>query len=126
MNYVDANVLIYAAVDLSEKGQKSRQLLDKEKLVTSTLSLDEVAYKTRKHSVGTMLRTIEVLSQTPNLIFEPFLIEDLYSFKEFLQCGLDPRDAIHALTAKKMKCPILYSEDRNFDSVTDFVRKTPW
>ena len=126
MNYVDANILIYSFVDESEKGIKSRKLLKTERLVTNTLSLDEVAYKLRKKSTGQAVNGINLLCSSPNLVLIPFLSEDTDSFKELLEKGLDPRDAIHALTAKKMKCAVIYSEDADFDKISDLVRKTPW
>lgn len=126
MNYVDANILIYAAVDATQKGIACRELLGEEKLATSTLSLDEVAYKLKKHSLETAVKTIELLSKAPNITLVPFLAEDVNEFRELLIGGLAPRGSIHALTAKKVKCPIFYSEDPDFDNIREFVRKTPW
>lgn len=126
MNYVDTNILIYSIKGYTNKGIKSRELLENEHLITSILSLDEVAYKLLKVSREQAIAAISGFSNSPNLKLVPFLPEDLDSFKEFIQNGLGPRDAIHALTAKKMKCPIFYSEDPDFDNIREFVRKTPW
>mgnify|MGYP001561265499 CR=1 FL=1 len=126
MNYVDANILIYSIKDFTNKGIKSRELLEKEHLITSTLSLDEVTYKLLKESREQAINAISGFSNSPNLKLVPFLPEDFDSFKEFIQRGLGPRDAIHALTAKKSRCPIVYSEDSDFDAISEFVRKTPW
>ncbi|MFH0713424.1 MAG: type II toxin-antitoxin system VapC family toxin [Candidatus Micrarchaeota archaeon] len=126
MNYVDANILIYSIRDATIKGIKSRELLEKQRVVTSVLSLDEVAYKLLKESRETAVKVISGISTSPNIVLVPFLPEDVDLFKELLEKGLGPRDAIHALTAKKMKCAIMYSEDQDFDKITDFVRKTPW
>ena len=126
MNYVDANILLYAVRDESYKGIKALELLEKQKLVTSLLSLDEVAYKLLRNSRERAIAAVSGFSNSPNLVLVPFLASDLDAFKEFLQNGFDPRDAIHALTAKKMKCPVFYSEDADFDKAEDFVRKTPW
>ncbi len=126
MNYVDANILIYSIRDSTVKGVKSRELLENQRVVTSILSLDEVAYKLLKDSRENAINAVSGFSTSQNLILIPFLPEDIDSFKELLEKGLDPRDAIHALTAKKMKCPVIYSEDADFDKISDFVRKTPW
>ncbi len=125
MNYVDANILICSISDSSEKGDKSRELLKTQRLITSTLSLDEVAHKLLHTSLSEALMAVSGFSSSPNLLLVSFLPEDVDSFQEFLKKGLSPRDAIHALTAAKMKCSIIYSEDPDFDKLP-ITRKTPW
>lgn len=125
MNYVDANVIIYAFIDESEKGTKSRELLKTQRLATSVLSLDEVAYEISKKSKQQAVAAVDTLAKSPGILLVPFLPEDVDSFKFMLEKGLKPRDAIHALTAVKMNVSIMYSEDRDFD-VLKIPRKTPW
>lgn len=125
MNYVDANILIYAFADITRKGEKSRELIQNQRLATSVLSLDEVAYEIRKKSLEQALKTVETICTIPNLLLIAFLPEDADSFQEFLSMGLAPRDAIHALTAKKVRASIIYSEDADFDTLP-VRRKTPW
>lgn len=125
MKYIDANILIYAFTDTEDKGKKSREILEKESLVSSTLSLDEVVHKLNRKSLETALAAIEVLEHIPNLEFVAFLPEDFELFKTYLKRGLGPRDAIHALTAEKTECQLIYSEDRDFDRI-EIPRKTPW
>ncbi len=126
MNYVDANILIYSFVDKEEKGRRSVELMDREKLVTSTLTLDEVAFKLMKRSREAAVNAVRIISNSPAIVLVPFLAEDVNAFKELLIKGLKPRDAIHALTAVKMKCPVIYSEDPDFDKIPELKRKTPW
>lgn len=125
MNYVDSNILIYALVDSTKKGEACRRLLDNEKLVTCVLSVDEVAYHLRKKSIDQALKAVDWLRNTPNLTLAAFLPEDLDAFLEGMRKGLYPRDAIHAACAKKVHAPIIYSEDSDFDKLP-VTRKTPW
>ncbi|MBI3587803.1 type II toxin-antitoxin system VapC family toxin [Candidatus Micrarchaeota archaeon] len=124
MNYVDANVIIYALTDRETKGRKSRELLANQRLCTSILSLDEVAYKLSKRSKKDAIAAVDILSHSPTLLLVPFLPQDVDQFKSLLE-GFDPRDAIHALTATKMRASIIYSEDPDFDQLA-IARKTPW
>jgi len=125
MNYVDANILIYALVDDSFKGKACRKLLNSENLATSILSLDEVAYKVGKQSKDKAVDAVLLYSNTSNLILIPFERMDVGDFIEFQKKGLKPRDAIHALSARKAGCRVFYSEDTDFDKV-GIQRKTPW
>lgn len=125
MNYVDANILIYALTDSSLKGEYSRKLLLNQELVTSTLSLDEVAYYLLKEKMKNRIEILEKLSKAPNLLWAAFTYECLPSFFSFLDKGLGPRDAIHASTAIKCSSAAIYSEDRDFDKV-GLPRKIPW
>jgi len=125
MKYIDANILLYAFTDTTEKGDASRKVLTGEPLFTSTLSLDEVSYKMKKKSVEAAVAAVEVLEHLPNLEFIPFLAEDVEMFKTYLKKGLGPRDSIHALTAEKARCKIIYSEDKDFDRI-EIQRRTPW
>lgn len=125
MNYVDANIIIYALVDESEKGAKSRELIKSQRLCTNTLSLDEVAFKISKKSREQALEAIEFITESPNIKLLAFDPQDVDSFKEMLSKGMKPRDAIHALTALKAHASIIYSEDKDFD-ILPVTRKTPW
>lgn len=125
MNYVDANILIYAFLDTSEKGESSRALLEKQELVTNTLTLDEVVFEIRKKSLEQALAALFAIENAPNLVLVPFVSDDVPLFSKYLKEGLAPRDAIHALTAEKTDCKIIYSEDKDFDRIK-IQRKTPW
>lgn len=125
MNYVDSNILLYSLVDTGEKGEGCRRLIDSERLATCVLTLDEVAYKMKKRSLGQALKAVEWMRQTPNLVLVAFLPDDVDAFAEYLSQGLYPRDAIHAACAKKVRASIIYSEDTDFDKLP-ITRKTPW
>ncbi len=125
MNYVDANILIYALLDGGTKGAKSRELLAAQKLATSTLSLDEVAFEVGRASKEEAIKAVDFLANSPSIVLFPFAPQDVDSFKEMLGKGMKPRDAIHALTAAKAHASIIYSEDKDFDKLP-ITRKTPW
>lgn len=125
MNYADANIFVYALLDTTERGQKSREFLKGKTVLTSILSLDEVTFKVKKKSLEHALAAVHLLAHSPNVKLVPFLLEDADRFQEFLKAGFQPRDAIHALSAVKSGCTAIYSEDRDFDKL-EIPRKTPW
>ncbi len=126
MDYVDANILIYALDDAGEKGKASRALLSQVRLATSMLSLDEVAYKFSRISGADAAKAVDLLSTVANLELIPFLPPDLSRFRALLSKGFFPRDSIHLLTAEKSGCRSIYSEDRDFDRQRAIRRKVPW
>jgi predicted nucleic acid-binding protein len=131
MDYVDANILIYAFDDDGKKGKASKELLSDPltRFATSMLTLDEVAYKffkLSKRSANDASRVVSALSELPNLEFVPFLEEDISRFRQLLSAGFPPRDAIHLLCAEKTGCKALYSEDRDFDRQKAIPRRVPW
>lgn len=125
MNYVDANILIYALDDEGAKGKASRSLILNQRLATSVLSLDEVAYKLGRKSQSRAVTAVEGLCKSESLELVPFLPQDSTAFIGLLKAGFLPRDAIHALCAKKVRASVIYSEDADFDKL-DIVRKVPW
>ncbi len=125
MIYADANIFIYALLDTTEKGESCRQFLKDKIVLTSILSLDEVTFKLRKKSLELALAAVHLLTDSPSVRLVPFLLEDTGLFQELLRDGFQPRDAIHALTAMKSGCSVIYSEDADFDALS-IPRKTPW
>ena len=126
MDYVDANILAYAASDDGLKSEKSRQLLKDRELVTSTLSLDEVAWKFFKTSPPLAASIVRGLQSAPKLSFKPFTRDEFEEFACLLELGTAPRDAVHAATALRAGCRVIYSEDKDFDSVKGLKRRVPW
>ncbi len=126
MNYADANIIIYAFVDDGEKGGACRALLEFEDLATSVLSLDEIAFKIGKLSKEKAVAAVRLLSNSPNISLVPVLPEDARAFAELLEGGFAPRDAIHALCAKKAGCRKFYSEDKDFKRLKGIKTIVPW
>ena len=126
MEYVDANVIIYALSDPGLKGIKSKELLVSQELLTNSLTLDEVAFYFLRQSKAKALQAVNTMISSPKLFYEPFIHDDFQEFARLIGLGLKPRDAIHAATALRLGCKVIYSEDKDFDSVKGLKRKTPW
>ncbi|HIH19738.1 TPA: PIN domain-containing protein [Candidatus Micrarchaeota archaeon] len=126
MDYVDANIIIYAFLDEGAKSEACKRLLTDADLVTSSLSLDEVAYKLfKKVSPAFASTALKILLSSPRLAIVPFQHEHFSVFTELVESGIYPRDAVHAATALKSNCKFIYSEDGDFDRLS-IPRKTPW
>ncbi|MEK6924341.1 MAG: PIN domain-containing protein [Candidatus Micrarchaeota archaeon] len=125
MDYVDANVIIYAFSGEGVKSEAAELLLGGE-LVTSSLSLDEVGWKFFKVSPKTSGEVLRLLVRSPLLSFKPFSDDLFDDYIALVEGGLPPRDAIHAATALKNGCKVIWSEDKHFDKVKGLKRKVPW
>ena len=87
--------------------------------VTPSLTLSITAKAKALQAVNTMI-------SSPKLFYEPFIHDDFQEFARLIGLGLKPRDAIHAATALRLGCKVIYSEDKDFDAVKGLKRKTPW
>jgi uncharacterized protein len=128
--YLDANILIFAALNTEVIGEKAVSLLKKiqlgeEKAVTSALTFDEVFWEV-KHNRGIerALDTAEAMLNFPNLEILPadkqIVSSALLIIKKY---NLGPRDAIHAATAIAEKADYIVSTDAHFDKVKELRRK---
>lgn len=130
MIYIDSNVLVYAVVDFGAKGKAAREvmrLIDDGALeaMTSALTMDELMWvflkSGRKDSMRravagfyeSLLRVVPVSSQAP--LGACALVEE---------CGLGPRDALHAAVMKENRVTEILSEDRHFDRVKWLKRRS--
>jgi predicted nucleic acid-binding protein len=130
LNYFDSNIIIYAILDDTEKGEWARDVLEKvqnEKMpaCTSFLTFDEVFYKL-KTVLGNdeALKNIEAFLTMPNMRFidvnESVIWRALELIREY---KLLPRDGIHASTAFIAGADSIYSEDMDFDRIRGLKRK---
>jgi len=126
MQYLDSNVFIHAALNDQEEGNAARQIFSKlisrrEQAVTSTLTLDEVAWKIKKHQ-GKM----EMLNICRNFLANP-AIRWVAATPEIMKksldlmekLDLDPRDAIHAATCQIQGLDEMISDDSGFDRLKE-------
>ncbi|MFB3889144.1 MAG: type II toxin-antitoxin system VapC family toxin [Candidatus Bathyarchaeia archaeon] len=129
MLYLDSNIFIYAAIDTKEQGKKAKALLKKiqlseEKAETSALTYDEVFWAVKKHDLETAVNVCEALLDFPNLKIVPADRELAFSALRLVrECGLDPRDALHAATALAEKADCIVSTDAHFGRVTGLKRR---
>ena len=127
--YLDANILISAAINTEEVGVKARDLLRKiqlgeEKAQTSALTFDEVFWVIRKHDLELAFETCEALLNFPNIEIVPANRELAVSAVRIMrECGLRPRDALHAATAIAEKADCIISTDAHFDRVKQLKRR---
>ena len=128
MIYIDANILVYALMDFASKGKAARELMryiDEETVeaATCSLTMDEIMWvfirAGRKDSLKkaitgfyeSNLRILPVSKQAP-----------LNACTIIEECGLAPRDAIHAAVMKENHLKEMVSEDKGFDSLNRFKR----
>ena len=130
MQYLDAGVFIYAALNQQSIGRRARSLIQrvsdgKEEAASCTLSLDEVIWVVGKHrSREDAISAGRAFLSIPNLKLLPVNQDVLFSAITLMQrYGLDPRDAIHASTALQNRCTTIISADTHFDSVVEIPRK---
>ena len=127
--YIDANVIIYAALDNTELGEKARELMRKFgskeiQAAISALVVDEVLWGVQK------IRGREAAADFGKIMLSmPFSWLDagytsVRHALEFHKQGLDPRDAFHAGIMKDYNLHDILSEDTHFDKVKGVRRKS--
>jgi hypothetical protein len=130
MNYLDANIFIYAFIDAEDKGNRARLLLKKirkgkEIAATCALTFDEVFWIVNKEKgFDNALEAGKALLEMPNLIFFDVNDEVIWKAYELIKrYRLDPRDSIHLSSALTHGVFTLISEDKDFDRVKEIERK---
>jgi len=130
LNYFDSNIIIYAILDDTEKGEWAREVLEKVQneeipACTSFLTFDEVFYKVKK-ILGNdeALKNIEAFLTMPNMRFIEVNDSVIWRALELIrEYQLLPRDGIHAATAFIAGADSIYSEDEDFDRIRGLKRK---
>ena len=125
--YIDANVIIYAALDNTKLGDTARELLrrsgpDKIPAAISALVFDEVLWAIQRMSGRQAAAEFGKI-----LLSMPFswLNAGYASVKHalaFYKQGLDPRDAIHAGIMRNCHVHEIISEDAHFDGLKEIKR----
>ena len=129
MNYLDANIFIYAATNDDEKGDISRDILykvanNKLDACTSFLTWDEVVHIIRR------LKNIEIASMEGRkfLHFPRLMLirvdEKIMALAQNLisKYNIKPRDAIHSATAILHGDKKIISDDSDFDKINEIKR----
>ena len=129
MNYIDANVFIFAVLDISPESSSCKDIIlkiteGKMPAATSVLTWDEFVWVIRKHTnYDLALEEGNELLQTPNLKFLSadfsIVAEAQHLMKEY---NLKPRDAIHAAAAIKNGIKDFVSNDPDFDKIKEIKR----
>jgi uncharacterized protein len=129
MNYLDANILIYAIADDGEKGLACKRILNKIaegniRACTCYLSWDEFLFILRK-KLGKEAAIVESgkLLNFPNLIWivvDDAIIRNAQIISE--KYSLHARDAIHAASTILSRSDNIISDDSDFDKVKELKR----
>lgn len=129
MIYLDANFFIFALLDNTKKGEKSRaiqkEIIDGKYLAfTSPLAIDEVMWVLIKNNKNHLLRNaVEDIYSTPNLeVREISSLAPLHALGFIETYNLKPRDALHVSIMKQMQLTTIVSDDNDFDKVKGIKR----
>jgi uncharacterized protein len=131
MLYIDTNIFVYAALNTEEYGNKAASLLQRiangeEQAITSVLTFDETVWAVKKNrGIEKALEVGRALLNFPNLELIAATRETAsLALQVIKECGLNPRDALHAATAIAEKVDFIVSTDAHFDKVPKLKRKT--
>ena len=127
--YIDASLLISAASDIDEHGEKAIKILEKikdefYKPYTAALTIDEVMWIVQKErgrelALETANATLSIPSLEIVAVDRNIMKNTLIAYKEE---KLNPRDAIHLATMRSKKISIIISSDSDFDNINDIKR----
>ncbi len=127
--YIDSNLLIYSVIDIGEKGEKARKVIEKikdgdYKAYTSTLTLDEVMWIVQNQKdKETAYESAKTIMDIPNLHFISVNIETIMKALEIYNKNkLNPRDSIHLAAIKEKNLKMIMSSDSDFDKIEDLKR----
>lgn len=129
--YLDANVFIYAALNLEAIGDRARSLLreiqqGKLPAASSALTFDELVWAVKRYrSLEDAATAGEAFLNMPGLKLVD-VNGDLLSLALELIRGyqLDPRDSIHAASAVSENAETIVSTDEHFDKIKELRRRT--
>lgn len=131
MIYLDSNVFIYATLNNGELGSRARSLLSKVQggmleACSSSLTFDELVWVVKKNrdmedalSAGgafLVMKNLRLVNVDGNLLLAALSVIRRY--------GLNPRDAIHAASAISERAATMVTEDRDFEQIKEFERKS--
>ena len=129
--YLDASILIFAALNTEEIGEKAVALLSNiqsggERAVTSALTFDEVFWEVKRNrGLEKAIETAEAMLNFPNLtivsVDREFVSSALGIIRKY---HLALRDAIHTATALAEKVDFIVSTDNHFDEIVELKRKS--
>ena len=128
MYYVDANVFVDALIDEGKHGEAARKFfknsaLSQIPLHTSVLTIDEVAWSVKKsRGRPEAARAGKTMLEISNLTVVPVDLLIIRSALEFVEGGLDPRDAIHVATMRQLGITNIITDDAHFDKISSITR----
>lgn len=132
MNFIDSNIIMYAAGRDHPLKKPSLNILTRIQsgrldAVSSVEVLQEILY--RYWSIGELTKGCQVFADFESLIpnFLDIKRADLILAKDLLRkrSEIKPRDALHVAVMKNNKIAVIISADRDFDSIPGIKRRDP-
>jgi predicted nucleic acid-binding protein len=129
--YLDANVFVYAALNLEAVGNRARSLLrevqeGKMRAASSALTFDELVWAVKRYrSLEDAATAGEAFLNMPCLKLVDVNGDLLSSALELIRgYQLDPRDSIHAASALSENAETIVSTDEHFDKIKGIRRRS--
>ena len=126
--YIDSNIFIFAATDKGKLGQNCRgiiRLINERKIIcaASFLVVDEAIWVLKK-SVGkdSAIKITKAMLSMPIKWIEIDKSVIIRMIDIYGKTTLDPRDAIHISSMRKVGLSVIVSEDNDFDKVDGIKR----
>ncbi len=126
--YIDSNIFIFAATDKGKLGQNCRgviRLINEQKIIcaSSFLVVDEAIWVLKK-SVGkdSAIKITKAMLSMPIKWIEIDKSVIIRMIDIYNKTTLDPRDAIHISSMRKVGLSVIVSEDNDFDKVDGIER----
>ena len=125
VQYLDANVFIFAGQDIGKKGERARAILKsvsegRIEAATCCLAADEIIWAMRRfvpyndairHGEAIfLLKNLRILSVTPS---------DILRAIKLMRTGIKPRDSIHAAVAINNGIKEIVSDDPDFEDIKE-------
>lgn len=127
--YIDSNLFINSIINIEEKGEKARNVLEEikkgdYKAHTSVLTLYEIMWIVQNEKdKETAYESVKIIIEIPNLNFIPADMELIRKEIEIYKTeNLDPRNAIHLASMKEKNISIIISSDPDFDKIKGIKR----
>ena len=126
--YIDSNIFIFAAIDKGKLGQNCREiirLINEQRIAcaSSFLVIDEVIWILKK-KVGkdSAIKIIKAMLSMPIKWIDVDKSVIIKMIDVYEKTALDPRDAIHISSMKRVGLSIIASQDEDFDKVDGIER----
>lgn len=129
--FLDSNVLINHFISRDRAGLDATALMKRiargeQKASISPLVVDEVLYSLMGlRGPDFAKRALKTIMMNQNIAILPVDSRALFVLPEYLDAGLEPRDALHAATMQVHGISTICSFDRHFDGKKGIKRQVP-
>lgn len=129
--FLDANIFVNAALSSGPDGQASRTFLKRvaggeQNATISPLVMDEAIYILRpKKGLDFTIKYLRNVLANPHIQVLAVDERVLNQLPNYLEQGMEPRDAMHAATMQVYGISTICSFDRGFDDIKSIKRQEP-